>query len=99
MTTEGNVVHYGFIEKFIETLGEKYNIKDLQKDTVNSDTIRFVYDSDTEDFERWKEKRKVKINYYSYNKVNNDIKDLYDSYKIVNYKKAKRLLKEQLQTS
>lgn len=34
---------------------EKYNIKDLYKETVNSDTIRFVYDSDTEDIEKWKE--------------------------------------------
>jgi phage terminase large subunit-like protein len=25
-TTEGNVVHYGYIEKFIETMGEQYNI-------------------------------------------------------------------------
>ena len=32
MTTEGNVVHYGFIEKFIETLGEKYNIKEIAFD-------------------------------------------------------------------
>ena len=24
-TTKGNVVHYGYIEKFIERLGEKYN--------------------------------------------------------------------------
>ncbi|MGN0993044.1 MAG: hypothetical protein ACI4PE_03905 [Bacilli bacterium] len=37
--------------------------------------------------------------YYSYNKINNDIEELYDSYKIVNYKKAKRLLKEQIQAS
>lgn len=28
-TTEGNVVHYGFIEKFIEELGEKYNIREI----------------------------------------------------------------------
>jgi phage terminase large subunit-like protein len=31
-TTEGNVVHYGFIEKFIETLGEKYNIREIAYD-------------------------------------------------------------------
>lgn len=31
-TTEGNVVHYGFIEKFIETLGEKYNIREIAFD-------------------------------------------------------------------
>jgi hypothetical protein len=29
MTTEGNVVHYGYIEKFIESLGEKYNIREM----------------------------------------------------------------------
>ncbi|MEG0387154.1 MAG: terminase TerL endonuclease subunit [Niameybacter sp.] len=28
-TTEGNVVHYGFIESFIEDLGTKYNIKEI----------------------------------------------------------------------
>lgn len=28
-TTEGNVIHYGFIEKFIEELGEKYHIKEI----------------------------------------------------------------------
>jgi len=27
MTTEGNVVHYGFIERFIEELGKRYNIR------------------------------------------------------------------------
>lgn len=31
-TTEGNVVHYGFIEKFIEELGDKYNIKEIAFD-------------------------------------------------------------------
>ena len=31
-TTEGNVVHYGFIEKFIEELGEKYNIHEIAFD-------------------------------------------------------------------
>ncbi|MGQ4666836.1 terminase large subunit [Metabacillus halosaccharovorans] len=31
-TTEGNVVHYGFIEKFIEELGLKYNIKEIAFD-------------------------------------------------------------------
>lgn len=30
--TEGNVVHYGFIEKFIESLGEKYNIREIAFD-------------------------------------------------------------------
>lgn len=32
MTTEGNVIHYGFIEKFIEELGTKYNIKEIAYD-------------------------------------------------------------------
>ena len=31
-TTEGNVVHYGFIEKFIEKLGEVYNIREIAFD-------------------------------------------------------------------
>ena len=31
-TTEGNVVHYGFIEAFIEKLGEKYNIREIAFD-------------------------------------------------------------------
>ena len=32
MTTEGNVVHYGFIEKFIEELYESYNILEIAFD-------------------------------------------------------------------
>lgn len=31
-TTEGNVVHYGFIEHFIEELGKKYNIREIAFD-------------------------------------------------------------------
>jgi phage terminase large subunit-like protein len=31
-TTEGNVVHYGFIEKFIEELGTNYNIREIAFD-------------------------------------------------------------------
>jgi len=31
-TTDGNVVHYGFIEAFIEKLGEKYNIREIAFD-------------------------------------------------------------------
>ena len=31
-TTEGNVVHYGFIEQFIAELGEKYNIREIAFD-------------------------------------------------------------------
>jgi len=32
MTTEGNVVHYGFIEKFIEELGTRFNIREIAFD-------------------------------------------------------------------
>ncbi len=32
MTTEGNVIHYAFIESFIEELGKKYNIKEIAYD-------------------------------------------------------------------
>ena len=32
MTTEGNVIHYNFIESFIEELGQKYNIKEIAYD-------------------------------------------------------------------
>lgn len=31
-TTEGNVIHYGFIEEFIEQLGKKFNIKEIAFD-------------------------------------------------------------------
>ena len=31
-TTEGNVIHYGFIEKFIEELGKKYHILEIAFD-------------------------------------------------------------------
>ena len=31
-TTEGNVVHYGYIEKYIERLGERYNIREIAFD-------------------------------------------------------------------
>ena len=31
-TTEGNVVHYGYIESFIEKLGERFNIKKISFD-------------------------------------------------------------------
>ena len=31
-TTEGNVIHYGFIEKFIEQLGERFNIREIAFD-------------------------------------------------------------------
>ena len=32
LTTEGNVVHYGFIEKFIEELGTRFNIREIAFD-------------------------------------------------------------------
>jgi len=32
MSTEGNVIHYGYIEAFIEDLGTKYNIKEIAYD-------------------------------------------------------------------
>ena len=35
-TTEGNVVHYGFIEKFIEDLSKLYNIKEIAYDRWNA---------------------------------------------------------------
>ena len=31
-TTEGNVVHYGYIEKFIEDLGKRFNIREIAFD-------------------------------------------------------------------
>jgi len=31
-TTEGNVVHYGYVESFIEKLGERFNIKEVAFD-------------------------------------------------------------------
>ena len=35
-TTEGNVVHYGFIERFIYELGERYNIREIAHDRWNA---------------------------------------------------------------
>jgi phage terminase large subunit-like protein len=35
-TTEGNVVHYGFIERFIVQLGERYNIREIAYDRWNA---------------------------------------------------------------
>lgn len=35
-TTEGNVIHYGFIEKFIEQLGETYHIREIAYDRWNA---------------------------------------------------------------
>ena len=48
-TTEGNVIHYGFIEQFIDDLGKKYNIKEIAFDrwgavqmTQNLDALGFT---------------------------------------------------------
>ena len=35
-TTEGNVVHYGYIEQFICQLGERYNIREIAHDRWNA---------------------------------------------------------------
>ena len=35
-TTEGNVVHYGFIEQFIVELGERFNIREIAYDRWNA---------------------------------------------------------------
>lgn len=35
-TTEGNVIHYGYIERFIEDLGKKYHIKEIAYDRWNA---------------------------------------------------------------
>ena len=32
MATEGNVVHYGYIEAFIEELGKRYNVREIAFD-------------------------------------------------------------------
>ena len=31
-TTEGNVIHYGYIERLIEKLGKKFNIREIAFD-------------------------------------------------------------------
>lgn len=36
LTTEGNVVHYGFIKQFICDLGERYNIREIAYDRWNA---------------------------------------------------------------
>ncbi len=35
-TTEGNVVHYGFIQEFIRQLGERFNIREIAYDRWNA---------------------------------------------------------------
>lgn len=47
MTTEGNVVHYGYIEKFIENLGDHFNIREIALDRAircGNDNAASVYD-------------------------------------------------------
>ena len=39
MTTEGNVVHYGFIQAFINDLGTKYNIREIAYDRWNASML------------------------------------------------------------
>ena len=50
MTTEGNVVHYGFIEKFIEELGTRFNIREIAFD--NWRPWRFFSRCRRQDFRR-----------------------------------------------
>lgn len=48
-TTEGNVIHYGYIEEFIDELGKKFNMKEIAFDrwgtvqmTQNLDNLGFT---------------------------------------------------------
>ncbi|MDL2205790.1 terminase large subunit [Eubacteriales bacterium OttesenSCG-928-N13] len=45
-TTEGNVVHYGFIEQFICDLGEKYDIREIAYDRWNATMMVQSLESD-----------------------------------------------------
>ena len=45
-TTEGNVVHYGFIKQFINQLAEKYNIREIAYDRWNSTMLVQTLDDD-----------------------------------------------------
>ncbi len=38
-TTEGNVIHYEYIEKFIEQLGEQYNIREIAFDRWGAEHV------------------------------------------------------------
>ena len=49
MTTEGNVVHYGFIEKFIERLGERFNIREIAFDRWGAVQMVLINDSSKRD--------------------------------------------------
>lgn len=44
--TEGNVVHYAFIEQFICNLGEKYNIREIAHDRWNATMMVQALESD-----------------------------------------------------
>ena len=48
MTTEGNVIHYGFIEKYIEELGKKFNIREIAFDRWGA--TQMVQDLEDEGF-------------------------------------------------
>ena len=45
-TTEGNVVHYGFIEEFIRRLGENYEIREIAYDRWNASMMVQALDDD-----------------------------------------------------
>lgn len=47
-TTEGNVIHYGYIEKFIQRLGEKFNIREIAFDRWG--TVQMVQNLETMGF-------------------------------------------------
>ncbi len=47
-TTEGNVVHYGYIEKFIEELGKKFNIREIAFDRWGA--VQMVQNLESMDF-------------------------------------------------
>ena len=45
-TTEGNVVHYGFIEQFILQLGERFNIREIAYDRWNATMMVQILEDD-----------------------------------------------------
>lgn len=80
-------INYENLNKFTNILLD--NIKtDLSNGHSNEDKLALFY---------------ININnkkyYYAYNNLDNTLEELYDSYKVVNYKKAKRLLLEQIHVS
>lgn len=46
MTAEGNVIHYGFIENYIDKLGKKFHIKEIAFDRALRNNIdkNSIYD-------------------------------------------------------